>query len=62
MTDKEVYKLAIDTFGDEVQENVAYIYTIKICKNCIFHNENACRINIGLWKDDDFCSLWKEKI
>lgn len=58
----EKLKETVGADAEKSSENVANIYTIKICKNCIFHNENACRINIGLWKDDDFCSLWKEKI
>jgi hypothetical protein len=33
--------------------------TREICNTCTFHSENACRINIGLWKDDDYCSQWK---
>lgn len=33
----------------------------KLCKYCRHHYGNACLINIGLWKDDDYCSQWKEK-
>ena len=31
----------------------------KMCKTCIYHCENKCKMNIGVWKDEDFCSLWK---
>ncbi len=33
----------------------------KKCKSCRWHKENTCLINIGLWKDDDYCSQWKSK-
>lgn len=35
--------------------------TNKICKNCAYHYDNKCLMNIGVWRDDNYCSLWKNK-
>lgn len=39
---------------------LAYKLTHKKCKYCVYHKENACLMNIGVWRDDNYCSLWKK--
>jgi hypothetical protein len=59
---------------DEWQEYCAWIESLpymsefieatnakEICKNCAYHYDNKCLMNIGVWRDDNYCSLWKNK-
>ena len=46
--------------AEKLEHYAACENTNKICKNCVLHEENKCKINIGLWKDNDYCSLWKK--
>lgn len=33
----------------------------KTCKHCEFRDgKNGCCVNIGIWRDDMFCSFWRK--